>query len=265
MLHWVGWASIHYVIAYYILCQKNMAQMRPRAPLCMIALLAFLCTIFVSIKAQPTQCRTVHKGEFYDSLIPWKGFHTGTVRSQVQMQPNTVQYLFGPTDPKGALCISSWNKLYGGSRCGYFMFHHEYSDRFVWRRAQDCLVINGSHVIGTKPNCPDANKIEVAAYAYDMGHAPYQNSTLLQIFSTKLDVGVTYTTQIDFLLDSSVYSLFDATGANLLEQHTIQHTACGSFKEGYKLGLYFGGQCPAPSDVTVCYSDPDTKGTKPVL
>jgi hypothetical protein len=75
---------------------------------------------------------------------------------------------------------------------------------------------------------------------------------------------VTYTTQIDFYLESSVYTLLDANGTTALEQHTIKHTACASFKEGYKLGLYFGGQCPAPSDVTVCYSDPDTKGTKPL-
>jgi hypothetical protein len=76
-------------------------------------LLSLLCLLFWRFCA--TECRTVLKGQFYDSLIPWKGFHTGTVRSQVQMQPNTAQYLFGPTDPKGALCISSWNKLYGGT------------------------------------------------------------------------------------------------------------------------------------------------------
>lgn len=60
-------------------------------------------------------CRTVPAGAFYDSIIPWKGFHTGTVKSQVQMQPNTAEYLFAATDPKGALCVSSWNKLYGGA------------------------------------------------------------------------------------------------------------------------------------------------------
>lgn len=88
--------------------------------------------------------------------------------------------------------------------------------------------------------------------------APYQNSSLLQTFSTLLTIEQTYTVQVEFLSDSAMYTLLDAAGQVVLEKHSIRHTPCSNYKQGYKLGLYFGGQCPAPSAVTVCYSDPDT-------
>lgn len=93
---------------------------------------------------------------------------------------------------------------------------------------------------------------------HSCGSAPYQNSSLLHVFSTLLTIGETYTVQIEFKMSAGVYSLFDAAGTQLLEQHSIGHTPCESVADGYKLGLYFGGQCPAPQAVSVCYSDPET-------
>jgi hypothetical protein len=42
-------------------------------------------------------------------------------------------------------------------------------------------------------------------------------------------------------------------GKKLLETQTIQHTFCDSYLDGYDLWLYFGGQCPAPQEVSICY------------
>lgn len=45
------------------------------------------------------------------------------------------------------------------------------------------------------------------------------------------------------------------TGKQIIETHTIQHTFCEEWKDGYLLGLYFGGVCPAPQEVGICYQD----------
>ena len=67
----------------------------------------------------------------------------------------------------------SWNKLWGYSRCG-FSHHHKDSDRFVWRRAQDCIDYS-TVVEGEIENCPQAGMVEIAAYTYDDGLKPYEN------------------------------------------------------------------------------------------
>jgi hypothetical protein len=65
----------------------------------------------------------------------------GTEESCAQPPQNdTSTYLFGPDEVEGARCQSSWNKLWGGGRCGYLNFHHYDSDRFVWRRhVRSCI------------------------------------------------------------------------------------------------------------------------------
>lgn len=40
--------------------------------------------------------------------------------------------------------------------------------------------------MGQKDNCPQANLIEIAAYAYDLGNEPFKNSSLLREFDTRL-------------------------------------------------------------------------------
>jgi hypothetical protein len=132
--------------------------------------------------------------------------------------------------------------------------HHEDSDRFVWRRSQECLVYNGDYIVGQKDNCPQANLIEIAAYSYDLGNEPFKNSSLLREFDTRLVVDQTYILRIDYFDSSSLYSLFNATGV-LLEKQSINHTPCSNYNQGYNLELYFGGVCPAPQPVTVCYQD----------
>lgn len=85
--------------------------------------------------------------------------------------------------------------------------------------------------MGQKDNCPQANLIEIAAYAYDLGNEPFKNSSLIREFNTRLVVCIytietinisltflfsqvdqTYSLRIDFLDSSSLYSLFNATG-----------------------------------------------------
>lgn len=41
---------------------------------------------------------------------------------------------------------------------------------------------------GVVPNCSKADQIEIAAYAYDLSHAPITNSSLLTVFTTSLTV-----------------------------------------------------------------------------
>ncbi len=43
-------------------------------------------------------------------------------------------------------------------------------------------------MVGVVPNCPEANQIQIAAYAYDDGNIPYQNSSLLTMFDNTLMV-----------------------------------------------------------------------------
>ena len=75
---------------------------------------------------------------------------TGNHREvKLKFDQNTVEY-------EGIDCMSSWNKLWGSSRCGYFNQHHYDSDRFVWRKK------SGESVI------------ELASYSYDLSVVPYK-------------------------------------------------------------------------------------------
>jgi len=225
--------------------------------LCLRSCGILLLLLFELGRADPSNCHTVKAGWHYDSLVPIPGgFHDPSMTTQVQLKKNTARYIFAPDDPNGYLCEISWNKLYGGSRCGRLHLHHEDSDRFVWRRASECLIFNGSYVVGEKQNCSLQNMIQIAAYAYDLGNKPFENSSLLHEFSTYLEVESVYTLTLDFLPTSAVYALWDATGTQLLEKQVIQHTYCEAYQEGYVLSWYFGGECPAPQDVSACYSDP---------
>ncbi len=69
-------------------------------------------------------------------------------------------------------------------------------------------------------------------------------------------VGKEYGLRLDFLETSTVYSLF-AGNSTLLERQVIQHRHCWGYSDGYILSLYFGGVCPAPQPVTVCYLTDD--------
>lgn len=101
-------------------------------------------------------------------------------------------------------------------------------------------------------NCPFKNKIEIAAYSYDKGRKPFENPDLLKIFKTLLDVEKEYFLKLEYFLERTEFTLMDKDKVNL-EKVIILHTKCEYYKRGIVLGLYFGGQCPAPQDVTVCY------------
>jgi len=219
-----------------------------------------LVVAFASCSGGKTKCDHVNTGDFYANGEPvnFFGFRdSSSMEREITINPDCANYMFQPTDPKGALCISSWTKLYGSSRCGYLHAHHEDSDRFVWRRHIDCLILNGSHVIGTVPNCPKANLIQLSAYAYDKGNIPYQNASLEALFNFAVEVGQNYTYNIIFTPTEGVYTLYSSleSGRKFIESHTIKHTPCDEWDHGYVLGLYFGGECPAPQYVSICYED----------
>lgn len=134
-------------------------------------------------------------------------------------------------------------------RCGYCHDHHEDSDRFVFRRCSD-------------PTCESYQEgkslIQVAAYSYDNGVAPYTSEGyalgLLKDFKTLLYPNVFYTLVLETnAAGQAIYSILDSNG-NFLEQQIVQHlNACENYNEGTIQGLYFGGTCTAPVEVIVNY------------
>mmetsp|Transcript_3349 Transcript_3349/g.3317 ORF Transcript_3349/g.3317 Transcript_3349/m.3317 type:complete len:219 (-) Transcript_3349:8-664(-) len=135
---------------------------------------------------------------------------------------------------------NDWNKLWGKARCGYANSHHDDSDRFVWRRAS---VSN------------DNTLISLGAYSYDNGKKPFETPGLLKSFTTLLYPNTIYTLTLDMNETGlSTYTLLTENG-EFLEQQTIQHEnlCVDNFYEGTVHGLYFGGDCRAPTDVTIQY------------
>ncbi|CAF4771043.1 unnamed protein product, partial [Rotaria socialis] len=61
-----------------------------------------------------------------------------------------------------------------------------------------------------------------------------------------------YKVTLIFQATKTIYQLFDAN-EQLLETQEIAHRQCADFKLGMMQDLYFGGQCPAPQAVSVCY------------
>lgn len=218
----------------------------------LLAVVLGLCLSQSSIDA--ADCRTVKQGAHYATLLPFHGLKSDAVIStRVQFTNSSARYLFPPNEDKGLLCTSSWNKLWGACRCGYLTSNHKDSDRFVFRRAGSCLQYEAGRVVAENANCPESNLVEIAAYAYDNSAKPFENEgTLLKQFKTKLRVDDWYKVSLIFEETRTIYQLFDDQN-QLLETQEIAHRACKDFKLGMMQDLYFGGQCPAPQDVTVCY------------
>jgi len=198
-------------------------------------------------------CYAVRQGDFYSNHTPIGIRSSQVYEFSIMFRTSSARYLFAPTDEKGHLCSTSWNKLVGSSRCGPWVPHHDDSDRFVWRRSQECLIYNGTHVTGVKSNCSSINQIELAAYAYDHGQKPFEHiGTLLKEFKHKVNVEEWYTYKITFDEQQTTYLLSDSNKVPL-EGQVIKHRSCSLYKYGYKLWFYFGGQCPAPQEVAACY------------
>ena len=222
----------------------------------MLCLIAIIGAVFIANSGLcgATDCRTVKQGAHYSTLLPFHGFKSNaTITSRVQFTNSSARYLFPPSESKGHLCTTSWNKLWGACRCGYATSNHKDSDRFVFRRAGSCLVYEAGHVVGENNACAESDLVEIAAYAYDNSAKPFENQgTLLKEFNTKLRVGAWYKVALTFEETKTTYELFDAS-SQLLETQEIVHRQCKDYKLGMLQDLYFGGQCPAPQDVSVCY------------
>lgn len=221
----------------------------------MLLVITLISAVFIAnSEVNAAECRTVKKGAHYTSLIPFHGFKSDAVIStRIQFTSSSARYVFPETEAKGQMCTSSWNKLWGACRCGYLTSNHKDSDRFVFRRVGNCLAYEGGRVVSEKENCDQADLIEIAAYAYDNSVKPFENQgTLLKQFSTLLRVDAWYKVQLTFEETKTIYELFDNNN-QLLETQEIAHRQCKDYKLGMMQDLYFGGQCPAPQDVSVCY------------
>ncbi|KAG2373710.1 hypothetical protein C9374_011799 [Naegleria lovaniensis] len=251
-----------------------------------VALLLFSSPSALAL--QTIQCKTVKKDNFYQNGIPFYGFKSKqTISAFIMMKPIMANYLFAPDNSQGVYCTQSWNKLYGATRCGYLDTVHEDSDRFVWRRPITCVKTDAQgHVLGNVDHCPLANKVQVAAYAYDNGQEPFQHQgTLLKEFTTLVDTDVWYEYELIFEQDKTTYNLYSTNVSNssgsssklkkllnsfkrgkasvsasnvtrgqLLESKQIIHgKQCSNYTKGMYLDLYFGGRCPAPADIHCCY------------
>lgn len=196
--------------------------------------LAFYLFIIGLVNAQET-CLTVKKGNQFSAILT--GANTNTsLSSWIKFDANCATYLFESNDPQGKLCSTSWNKLWGTVRCGMLNSNHKDSDRFIWRRAQSCLIYNSSFVIGEVTDCGEKDLIEVAAYTYDNGDIPYlpeNQGRLLKIFKTKLKIETWYKFALLIFRTFTAYEIYDANG-NLIEQESIEHRDCGS---GYQYGV----------------------------
>ena len=143
-----------------------------------------------------------------------------------------------------------WNKLWGKARCGYSHGHQQDSDRFVWRRLQD---------FHTPANCgglANCTGIQIATYSYDSGTTPYPNENwdLSKTFSTILQTDVAYILGMKSFDDGSVVHSLFSSDWTLLEFKTNYHSnLCTNYEQGSVLGLYFGGTCTAPEDISVTY------------
>jgi hypothetical protein len=214
----------------------------------MLYIIAIITTVFIgNTVVQSSECRTVKEGSHYPSPMPIHGFKSATqMSSLVQFTNSSASYAFPASEPNFARCTSSWNKLWGACRCGYLTSNHQDSDRFVFRHAMNCLDDKTN-------NCSRLDLIEIAAYAYDNGVAPIDDPTrLLKEFSTKLLINNWYKITMIFEENKTTYLLYDNNGQHL-ETQEIDHRSCSNFNLGIMQGLYFGGVCPAPQDVTVCY------------
>jgi hypothetical protein len=221
----------------------------------MLCIIAIIATVFIAENAvNSADCKTVKQGAHYPSLIPIPGFKSDAIMStRVQFTNSTASYSFPSTEPDSERCTLSWNKAWGACRCGYLTNNHKDSDRFVFRRALDCFVDESGLANNDINNCSRSDLIEIAAYAYDNGTQPIDDpDRLLKEFSTKLHVNIWYKMTMIFEEAKTTYQLFDDNN-QLLETQEIDHRQCNNFKLGAMQELYFGGICPAPQDVTLCY------------
>lgn len=212
----------------------------------------FLIIIFSISLIYSQICYDVEQGNHRSIKFPFEGFRNNfNISFSSLFKENTAKYLFPVTEENGRRCQSGWNKLYGASRCGYTNHHHSDSDRFVWRRHQNCIKYNGSRVIGEIENCEFKNKIEIAAYSYDKSRKPFENPDLLKPFKYLLNINQLYSFKI---IDENIKTRFlILDGSRILEEQSVNHSKCDFNFRGYYLGIYFGGFCPAPQKITICY------------
>lgn len=115
------------------------------------------------------------------------------------------------------------------------------------------MIYNGSYVVGEVEGCEEAGQVEIAAYVYDNGTIPYKNiGTYLKQFNHTVEVDTWYNYTIYIEDTQSIFALAYENGT-VIETQTIEHRNCTSQTNGNLQALYFGGECEAPQEVTVCY------------
>jgi hypothetical protein len=99
--------------------------------------------------------------------------------------------------------------------------------------------------------------MELAAYTYDHGLKPFEHiGTLLKEFKTLVKIGEWVNLEIDLDVNRSTYKILSSNGT-IVETQIIDRKDCSSGPDSFLFvqSLYFGGQCPAPQRVDVCYED----------
>ena len=111
--------------------------MRVRGPAGLLILLCAQSAVAEMLHegTPPTEvCRTVKTGAHESTPYTLPGFVDAAERSiDVRFLSNAADYACGcAVEPVDSCNTSSWNKLWGSSRCGFTHSHHQDSDRFVW-------------------------------------------------------------------------------------------------------------------------------------
>ncbi|CAF1436699.1 unnamed protein product [Adineta ricciae] len=214
-----------------------------------------LSILFAANHVYALDCKIVKQGQHFISTLPFYGFKQDLVlTTRIRFNESMARYLFPSTESKGRSCSLSWNQVWGATRCGYLTSTQMDLDRFVWRRPSSCLQYDSKgYVVNEYDDCPEKNLIELAASAYDNGLKPFEHpGVLLKEFTTKPQINTWYNFKLIFEDTKTTYQLLDESN-QLLESQFINHHSCEQFNFGMIHGLYFGGECPAPQDVSVCY------------
>mmetsp|Transcript_14286 Transcript_14286/g.33615 ORF Transcript_14286/g.33615 Transcript_14286/m.33615 type:complete len:297 (+) Transcript_14286:3-893(+) len=221
------------------------------------------------------KCRTVATGQQTDLNTPFAGFHSAKrLTTQITLDTTAVSYSYRGDDPNGFACATAWNRLFGGSRCGYLQTETADSDIFVWRRHPDCLINSTSPFVNLTSNvtpsdgvyvsttsaCEFSAAAQLAAWSYDAGIGPSNTSAALHIFDAVLKQGEIYTLRLTFHPETTDFHLVGADGETLVEAYTMPHRFCHESMQGMNLGLMLGRQsdgtaCVAPHDISLCYSN----------
>lgn len=165
---------------------------------------------------------TISKGKHYPEGHNLAGYALGGPHLGLLTMTKTV--VFTPSClslPNRPDCDNDWNKLFGWS----YGWHHSNSIRVAW-----------------KPPLDKAGVIRIGFYIYERGKVRYAGMGNIKV-DLEYDISITH----DDLTNTLSYRIRNSTYDRQLSTPWRGIKKCA----GYRLGLYYGGNCPAPNDMEI--------------